>query len=709
MDITKRIGLAIKGMTPDIFFRAPAYAEYLNKMVSAVLARCFSEAGLKRRPTIKIWAVYEPDNPDTAATDGLSYIRINAGNKLIGACGSLKEQFEVSIGMTLHEVSHILYMDARGWGKIFDDLLDYGIMPEMGFEDPKMQASYAELCLLIKNAPKVRAALFKEFHWIVNALNDAVDEFLISECIGGYFTKCLFAMREEAFRQAKTMEEMLDGKEGTVADQELAMRRKNALLQQALWYAKYGKMKIEDPAEIEPGLMEDLERIEGLIREFHNSNVTEDMCRCAASIMSVLWPYYKEMMQPAQTSVPEAAEEGREEQDAEEKKEDDTHSEASPDGTAVDDKTILPESAAEEILRRLTEAQDRMEDEAGSPDVRECLPEGLLYDRMRDGQGEKHQGALKADCHDEGGDAMDMFARLRKDIAAEEAWAALETDETQELCSRMEKIEREIRSEDSYYDKPLVFKREKELPKAYESQYGLTYESVRKAAKACSRSLMREIKQRKSNAKLTGQYFGRLDRRHLYRDDGQVFYRNRIPLDDLNLAVCVVMDESGSMGMDNRIEAVQRMAVLVDAFVRELHIPCLMFGHTETDGKIMIFHYRDFDSENRRDSLRFMGMEARNSNEDGQVIAYGIHRMMERTERLKVMIVISDGLPHETKHMAETIRIGRKAGIKIIGAAIGEDAERIRHLYGGDSFLNITDLESLPKSMVSLIKRFIVI
>ena len=58
--------------------------------------------------------------------------------------------------------------------------------------------------------------------------------------------------------------------------------------------------------------------------------------------------------------------------------------------------------------------------------------------------------------------------------------------------------------------------------------------------------------------------------------------------------------------------------------------------------------------------------------------------------------------------MRDTIQRGRKADIKIIGAAIGDDAENIKALYGEENFLNITELNNLPKSMVALIKRYIV-
>lgn len=58
--------------------------------------------------------------------------------------------------------------------------------------------------------------------------------------------------------------------------------------------------------------------------------------------------------------------------------------------------------------------------------------------------------------------------------------------------------------------------------------------------------------------------------------------------------------------------------------------------------------------------------------------------------------------------MRDTIQRGRKAGIKIISAAIEDDAENIKALYGEENFLNMTELNNLPKSMVALIKRYIV-
>lgn len=714
----------MKNLTADTFFQSTEYLEYLQKMVQAVLARCFQEAGKINPPRIKVQVLYEPENKTTACTDSNSWILLNAAYKLIRNVPDLKKQFELSIGMVLHELSHVLFLDGPGWHNFFVDYEKAGIVREMTFSEPDMQTDYEEMQARIKDNGIIKKIIGKDLKWLENAMNDAIDELLISEMISGYYTKCLFILREEMFDKAETMEERLNKKAADEGPEAATVKKISSLMMQTLWYAKYGKTKLGNELNISPDLLIDLERIKNIIDAHGNSNNTVAIENCIITIATVMWPYYRELLKytdsTAESSQGQSKDQGQGQsrdnepsssgEDSSEKKAESEQNNSMDTGTS--EKNDAENGKNTEPLEVMMKEQESMNASMPFTEAQGSSYKGILREHEPDME-KATKRAQEASESVQDGEASSFagrteFDKILKAVAEENANVAYEKEKCQELQTQKREIVKEIRREDSYYDQGFQIKRESNIPDTYEVLYKLIEKEVCKVANACSRRLEKELEERKINTKMSGQYMGYLNKKQLYRTDGQVFYRNRIPFEKLDLSLCIIMDESGSM-RGNRIEALKNMAVLVDLFVRKLEIPCLMFGHSKgrSEGTIM-YHYRDFDSWSKQDSLRLMGITARGRNNDGHVIAYAIQRMMEREERTKVIIVISDGQPHETVHMRDTIQRGRKAGIKIIGAAIGDDAENIKALYGEENFLNITELNNLPKSMVALIKRYIV-
>ena len=93
----------------------------------------------------------------------------------------------------------------------------------------------------IKDNGIIKKIIGKDLKWLENAMNDAIDELLISEMISGYYTKCLFILREEMFDKAETMEERLNKKAADEGPEAATVKKISSLMMQTLWYAKYGK------------------------------------------------------------------------------------------------------------------------------------------------------------------------------------------------------------------------------------------------------------------------------------------------------------------------------------------------------------------------------------------------------------------------------------------------------------------------------------
>lgn len=85
----------------------------------------------------------------------------------------------------------------------------------------------------------------------------------------------------------------------------------------------------------------------------------------------------------------------------------------------------------------------------------------------------------------------------------------------------------------------------------------------------------------------------------------------------------------------------------------------------------------------------------------------------KRAEGQKLLFVISDGLPLAEGYrgeagIADTRREREKLehrGIHVMAAAIGEDRELIRRIYG-KGFLNISDTERIPAAMAGIIRQY---
>ena len=106
-------------------------------------------------------------------------------------------------------------------------------------------------------------------------------------------------------------------------------------------------------------------------------------------------------------------------------------------------------------------------------------------------------------------------------------------------------------------------------------------------------------------------------------------------------------------------------------------------------------------------------MRANSCNRDGAAIEIAANMLAKRPEDVKILIIISDGQPNDTDYggfaAAEDIKSickkYKRKRIQIVTAAIGEDRENIREIYGLDTYLDISDIDALPKKIVNLIAR----
>ena len=233
-------------------------------------------------------------------------------------------------------------------------------------------------------------------------------------------------------------------------------------------------------------------------------------------------------------------------------------------------------------------------------------------------------------------------------------------------------------------------------------------------SKQLQKSVLQQMHDSRRGGKQTGLLMGRrLDIHALSRNDGRVFYKNALPNEIPALSVGLLLDESGSMCSCDRATYARATAIILYDFCQALGIPIMVYGHSTGSG-VDLYSYAEFDAIDRDDRYRMMDISARGSNRDGAALRYVAEQLSQRSEDVKLLMLVSDGQPADTDYYgtaAEEDLRGvkqeyQRKGILFVAAAIGSDKENIERIYG-DSFLDISDLTKLPVKLAGIIKRFI--
>lgn len=249
-----------------------------------------------------------------------------------------------------------------------------------------------------------------------------------------------------------------------------------------------------------------------------------------------------------------------------------------------------------------------------------------------------------------------------------------------------------------------------------------TLKEIRKETAVWSRKLAAAatgILKRRDGANLTGLSCGRLGR-DLYRIDGKVFSKKILPAAGADIAVGVLIDESGSMcyGEPSKSETALRMALLLYDFCHSLEIPCCIAGHSaESSDNIHmdISIYTDFEPS-ARDALRVASPVYKyQCNYDDFSLRYMGNRLLIRPENMKVLFVISDGAPSIPSHlgrteryqaMRETVKKLRQQGIIILATTLDVEDGSVQEIYQKDC-IDATDFKHLPARLPRLLSRYV--
>lgn len=216
-----------------------------------------------------------------------------------------------------------------------------------------------------------------------------------------------------------------------------------------------------------------------------------------------------------------------------------------------------------------------------------------------------------------------------------------------------------------------------------------------------------------------GHRSGDIDDNSLFKirmDDDRVMTKTD-SVNSKKIAICLLVDESGSMGCDSRVEDARNTAIILGESLRGMEgISVSIYGHSaEESCEHPAVTIREYYSPRQNKMAACMEMDARCQNHDSYAILHTaniFNRDYGDYDR-KIMFVISDGEPAgggyggrpAMKHMLDISKSCEKRGIEVYGVGIDNAYSTAagKAMYGDNRFVVLKDV----KSSLGIMSRFI--
>ena len=703
-------------ITDQEFFISRLLSRHFEDMAAAQTKRY----GASRRVRVRL--LWQPDNTDLAYTDNL-IITINAGNPAVTEFPTREERYQMVLGLFAHELGHCLYTDflaQQSYRNALSICRWYPGKPALTrVLDVKNEREFWEYA---QEDPQNLALLGRVAHEISNVLEDAAMENRVLEQFPGTLGQALDFVRAWQWREMPTVTQLKEREtQGTPMFY--------CLLQLFLSYGKFGELKYgEEPLneehiqtvfELLPLLDDDLRATSGKNRW---NTVNCILIRC--------WEHVREYLEALKRRYEEKKASGGTGSVFSQLEEElstlvggSTRGEGATAPVSEDlEEPSLPQPEKRERTRTLagenlsTEGASPGESPGESPEKQEITSEetGRMPLVETDGVFEPMGGTVERNDN--------YVPELSKTLEAEMEWL-LDTMAEKSVCQELEQDRlRELNQEaqsisygDIHKGVAIRVNRMTEVPPEMVTQYNAIAGPLLDISKQLQKSLLRQLRDQQRGGKPTGLHMGRrLDAHALFRSDGKVFTKNALPIQPPEMAVGLLLDESGSMASCARATYARASAIILYDFCQALRVPVMVYGHSTGGSGVELYSYSEFDAIDREDKYRLVDISARGSNRDGAALRFVAERLSHRPEELKLLILVSDGQPADTGYYgtaAEEDLRGiqqeyRRKGILFVAAAIGDDKENMERIYG-DSFLDITDLHQLPVKLTQVVKRFL--
>ncbi len=716
-----------------------------------------------RRVRINIY--WKPKVPDGADTNN-QVIRINAGNPIVTKVRGRENRYQIICGLFAHELGHVLYTDFLCNQSYFNALMDerwYPATPDLSTAKDKLNE---RAIWDYVRADAINKKLFlKVAHDIWNVLEDGYIEHRFLNQFPGTLGYGLEILRARQWKLMPTVTQIKENEEegGHIF---------HSILQVMLSYALFGEIKYGD----EPLTDERIQAVFGLITQLDQAVMVKSAKSrydVVNTILVRLWDYTRDYLEELKKHRDEMTAAGQS-ISAEELLEaglgsligtstsatgcvsgpvtdEDESGEISSEQTAGNRAKTHADAKGAEEESESGDADGTGEEESESGDENEnpsgktagenesdedsMIPSRKMGNTGKQKATENEQGRIpltqtssvsnpvggtvshdedyKRECDER---AATDIERVLEKMAERSACEQLENERLQELNETAQNIS----YGNIHEGVGIRIKRISSVDEELVEQYDQIAGSLLAISKQMQKSLVKQLKESRRGGRMTGLLMGRrLDTHALCRNDGKVFYKNSLPNEIPEMAVGLLLDESGSMSSCDRCTYARATAIILYDFCRGLDIPVMIYGHsTGYDSghhdTVDLYSYAEFESIDQEDQYRMMDISARGGNRDGAALRFVAEQLSKRPEEIKILMIVSDGQPADTGYggtaAEEDLRGIRqeyqRKNIIFVAAAIGDDKQNIERIYG-DSFMDITDLNQLPAKLTGVVRRHI--
>lgn len=211
---------------------------------------------------------------------------------------------------------------------------------------------------------------------------------------------------------------------------------------------------------------------------------------------------------------------------------------------------------------------------------------------------------------------------------------------------------------------------------------------------------------------LKGMKSGRLDGDKLSQAyiGSPCVYRQQKEVKSNKVAVCILVDESGSM-CGNKIRSARRTAILLNEALGSLpNVDLFIYGHTADEGGSAEFQIRSYRDHQCHGKYALGRLEGRWDNADGYAILEVARRVRQQTAEKALFFVISDGAPaahvyrgmNGVLHTRNAVKQVTRQGFIPVQIAIDSYCEP-KEMF--DHYVTLTDLPSLPRDLAAMVKK----
>lgn len=648
----------IKNMSFEDVFLSSQYKYDIQQLSNTAVKR----TGCERSPLVRV--LNDINDDSVAYTDG-NKITINFGNPFGSRLRTNYPVYHIFVvGLLAHELGHIFYTD-------FDDSIKY--MNEIGRgniypEKPvHKNADAFEESLKDENNRKLIQAVA---HTIDNILEDIYVNRMQSTNLGGLYARGIALGNKLVADEAPTVEKQ---KENESSDFAIIMNLFLSRIKSGVAY--YGKY--------ESDYRDKVENLMSVAVGYIFGNNHQNRCRGSNVIMCELWDELSEMLDQAKNNS------------------DDNNDNESSDAEILE--------RLKKILKQI-EGQTQDTENSNTSKTAKSFGYGgsLDTEKMPQTKGEA-VSVNGGEFSDEELEAIRAIRKIQKNIASDRVEEKIEREIDEELNEIVPKNLPDIHENVSYYvNRPDIQPSDKNCYDVIATRYKDVVQSLVKVVK-------RIIKKKNLTGERRGIYCGKsLDTSNLYRPDLKIFKDRKQPKKEISLALSVLIDESGSMS-GQRCRSARNASIVLAEMCEQLNVPYEVFGHTALSGRVYLNNYKNFDSLKKDDKYRLAQVDASFSNRDGAAILYVSERLKQRKEQNKLFIIFSDGEPADIGYYGDEAKSDLKyihsqlisSGVDLIAAAIGSDKEVIHQIYG-QSFLDVTNLETMPEIFARILKKKIV-